>query len=170
MLHRRCAGRSLHAKIADDINNVWSPLWNHREKKASAKLRQYIDVDLQRLYNLDLTTREKPVMNIDNVFLVLYHHWVIDTAAFPDGRQRLQVPFLLLISAYTATQPGALVYSAGNEKKRATVSARTNEDEEDDEQHMPDQDWDNIQPRHSATEMSPCSCCPIRRNSRRFRY
>jgi hypothetical protein len=38
--------------------------------------------------------REKPVMNVDDVFLILHHHWVMDTATFPDGRQRLQVPFL----------------------------------------------------------------------------
>jgi Protein of unknown function (DUF3435) len=49
-------------------------------------------------------------MNVDDVFLILYHHWVVDTATFPDGRQRLQVPFLVLVSAYTATRPGALVY------------------------------------------------------------
>ena len=51
-------------------------------KEDSANMSQYIDVDLTRLYNLDLSTKEKPVINIDDVFLVLYHHWVMDTA-FP---------------------------------------------------------------------------------------
>jgi hypothetical protein len=58
-------------------------------KEDSANMGQYIDVDLTRLYNLDLSTKEKPVINIDDVFLVLYHHWVIDTATFPNGQQRL---------------------------------------------------------------------------------
>jgi hypothetical protein len=56
-------------------------------------------------------------MNVDDVFLVLHHHWVMDTITFPDGRQRLQVAFLVLIIACTASRPGALVYVARNEKK-----------------------------------------------------
>ena len=40
---------------------------------------------LPRLYNLDLSTKEKPVMNVDDVFLVLHHYWVMDTATFPTG-------------------------------------------------------------------------------------
>jgi hypothetical protein len=37
-------------------------------KENSANMGQYIDVDLTRLYNLDLSTKEKPVMNVDDVF------------------------------------------------------------------------------------------------------
>jgi hypothetical protein len=55
-------------------------------KENSANMGQYIDVDLTRLYNLDLSTKEKPVMNVDDVFLVLHHHWVMDTVTFPNGR------------------------------------------------------------------------------------
>jgi hypothetical protein len=35
-------------------------------KEDSANMGQYIDVDLTRLYNLDLSTKEKPVMNVDD--------------------------------------------------------------------------------------------------------
>jgi len=55
-------------------------------------------------------TREKPVMNVDDIFLILHHHWVLDTSIVPNERQRLQLALLLLLSAYTATRPGALVY------------------------------------------------------------
>jgi hypothetical protein len=41
----------------------------------------------------------------------------VDIATFPDGRQQLQVPFLMLVSAYIATQLGALIYMSRNEKK-----------------------------------------------------
>lgn len=57
-------------------------------------------------------------MNVDDIFLILYHHWALDTSVFPDERQRLQLAFLLLLSAYTATRPGALVYSATDKKKQ----------------------------------------------------
>jgi hypothetical protein len=49
-------------------------------------------------------------MNVDDAYLVLHHHWVLDTSVFPDERQRLQFALLLLIQAYTASRPGALVY------------------------------------------------------------
>ncbi|KAB2570183.1 hypothetical protein DBV05_g11146 [Lasiodiplodia theobromae] len=57
-------------------------------------------------------------MNVDDIFLILHHHWVVDSSIFPDERQRLQLAFLLLLSAYTATRPGALVYSATDRKKQ----------------------------------------------------
>jgi hypothetical protein len=60
-------------------------------KEDPANMGPYINVDLTQLYNLDLSIKERPVMNVDDVFLVLHHHWVMDTANFPDGRQRLQV-------------------------------------------------------------------------------
>jgi hypothetical protein len=99
---------------------------------------------------LDLSTKEKPVMNVDDVFLVLHHHWVMDTAAFPDGRQRLQVAFLVLITAYTVSRPGALVYVARNEKKsRGYAIGEDDEDEDEDkgfvEEDSADHDWDNEQ-------------------------
>jgi hypothetical protein len=43
------------------------------------------------MYNLDASTREKPVMNVDDIYLILHDHWVVDTAIFPDGRQRVQI-------------------------------------------------------------------------------
>src|SRR2546423_10517593 len=46
-------------------------------------LSQYIDGYLTIKYNLDTTTREKPVMNVDDVYLVLHHHWVLDISVFP---------------------------------------------------------------------------------------
>jgi hypothetical protein len=69
------------------------------------------------MYNLDVSTREKPVMNVDDIYLILYYHWVVDTAIFPDGRQRVQIALLVLEMAYTATRPAALVYVRRNEKR-----------------------------------------------------
>jgi hypothetical protein len=90
-------------------------------------------------------------MNVDDVFLILHHHWVMDTATFPDGRQRLQVPFLILTSAYTATRPGALVYVPKNEKKdKGYYIGEDDEDEEEEEEEEEeddtiDCDWDSKQ-------------------------
>jgi hypothetical protein len=42
-------------------------------------------------------------MNVDNVYLILYHRWVLDITTLFNGRQRLQIHFLMLISGGTAT-------------------------------------------------------------------
>ena len=74
-------------------------------------------------------------MNVGDIFLILHHHWVLDTATFPDGRQQLQVHFLVLVSAYAATRPGALVYVARNEKlKRGYCIGEDDEDEDDEDE------------------------------------
>lgn len=39
------------------------------------------------LYKLDLSAGDKPVMNVDDLYLVLHHHWVLDSTPYPDGRQ-----------------------------------------------------------------------------------
>src|SRR5947209_9591013 len=52
---------------------------------------------------------------------------------FPNGRQRLQVAFLVLMIAYTASRQGALVYVARNEKKsRGYTIGEDDEDEDED--------------------------------------
>lgn len=63
-------------------------------------------------------------MNVDDVYLVLYYYWAQDTIIYPNRRQRLQVSFLMLISAYTATRPGALVYVERNVKERRSCPIR----------------------------------------------
>jgi hypothetical protein len=50
-------------------------------------------------------------MNINDLLLVLQYHWAFDREAFPHERQRVQLSLLLLMAAYTATRPGALVES-----------------------------------------------------------
>lgn len=38
-------------------------------------------------YNLDMSVGEKPVMNVDDLYIMLHHHWTKDTTPYPDGRQ-----------------------------------------------------------------------------------
>jgi hypothetical protein len=50
---------------------------------------QYIDGPLKKRYGLDLSVKSKPMMNVDDLLLVLTHHWARDTSSFPTGRQRV---------------------------------------------------------------------------------
>jgi hypothetical protein len=47
---------------------------------------------------------------------MLLYLWKADASIFPDERQRLQLAFLILLCAYTATRPGPLVYVERNVK------------------------------------------------------
>ena len=98
------------------------------------------------MYNLDVSTAEKPVMNVDDVYLILYHLWAVDTATFPDGRQRLQLALLVLLTAYTATRPGALVYVRRSEKRIRGYCIGEDDEEEDEieeKEECGDSDWDD---------------------------
>ncbi|KAE8397492.1 hypothetical protein BDV37DRAFT_291961 [Aspergillus pseudonomiae] len=121
-LYRQAVGRSLHTKCRSDIND-------------------YMTGTLVPLYNLDLSVGDKPVMNVDDLYLVLHHHWVLDRTPYPDGRQIIQLAFLLLVSAYTASRPGALVYVERNERTNIShFYGRGNNDNEGDEEA----EWDTM--------------------------
>ncbi|KAF2194832.1 hypothetical protein K469DRAFT_744622 [Zopfia rhizophila CBS 207.26] len=51
-------------------------------------------------------------MNVDDVYLVVHYYSVPDTLVFLNEQQRLQVALLILLPAYTATRPAALVYKS----------------------------------------------------------
>ncbi|KFA53220.1 hypothetical protein S40293_10032 [Stachybotrys chartarum IBT 40293] len=79
-------------------------------KLANDEINDYINGYLIIKYNLDTSIKEKPVMNVDDVYLVQHHLWVHDSSVFPDERQRIQLALLILIQAYTATRPRVLAY------------------------------------------------------------
>lgn len=89
-------------------------------------------------YNLDLSVGEKPVMNVDDLYIVLHHHWTKDKTPYPDGRQIIQLAFLLLVSAYTGSRPGALVYVEKNEKTNIEHFFGNG----DDYERAPEDEWD----------------------------
>lgn len=78
---------------------------------------QFINGYLTIQYNLDTSEKEKPVMNVDDVYLVQHHLYVHDTSIFPDERQRIQLALLILLQAYTATRPRVLVYKRIDKEK-----------------------------------------------------
>jgi hypothetical protein len=42
-------------------------------------------------YNLDMPLGEKAVMNVDDLYIVLHHHWTKDITPYPDGRQIIKL-------------------------------------------------------------------------------
>lgn len=80
-------------------------------------------------------------MNVDDVYMTLHYHWMTDNSTFADGRQRLQIAFLVLISSYTGSRPWALVYVERNitVAKTAALIQDTSPEEEQDEEDSVDE-------------------------------
>ncbi|KAJ5604790.1 hypothetical protein N7510_009944 [Penicillium lagena] len=76
-------------------------------------------------------------MNVDDLYIVLHHHWTKDRTPYPDSRQIIQLAFLLLVSAYTGSRLGALVYVDKNERTNVqhffsnAIDGEEGHDEED---------------------------------------
>ena len=72
-------------------------------------MRQYIDGFLSEKYQLSFEKNSKPDMSVTNLRCVLRHHWVADQEIYPTERQRIQMFLMLLLCAFTASQPGAII-------------------------------------------------------------
>jgi hypothetical protein len=63
-------------------------------------------------FDLDLSVRNKPTLCVEDMLALLHYHWCFDTAPVPHERYRVQLPLLLLMTAYTSSRPGALIESS----------------------------------------------------------
>ncbi|KAM7211351.1 hypothetical protein V8F06_013259, partial [Rhypophila decipiens] len=91
-----------------------------RKRSLVLEYKRYITGELTLLYALDTTTtQEKPVLNVDDIDLILHHHWVHVRSKLPDEYQRMQLALMILIQSYTATRPRVLGYVLINKKRIA---------------------------------------------------
>jgi len=56
----------------------------------TSRMCQYINVLIDE-YRLCTTPKKKPVIGLDDLYLLLYTHWVLDDSTFKDERQRVPV-------------------------------------------------------------------------------
>jgi hypothetical protein len=66
------------------------------------------------------------VLGVDDLLLLLSHHWARDTSTFPTERHRVQFALILLILAYTGCRPAELVEAR---KKRSPDSDLDDDDD-----------------------------------------
>ncbi|KAF8250945.1 hypothetical protein K440DRAFT_113864 [Wilcoxina mikolae CBS 423.85] len=85
----------------------------------SLELTTYLDGPLTQRHGLDKSPKPRPVMDVNYLFSLLHYHWTCDTEIFPHERYRVQLPLLILLTAYTSSRPGTLVecglYAGTNE-------------------------------------------------------
>ena len=68
---------------------------------------QYINLLIDE-YGLCTIPKKKPVIGLDDLYLLLYTHWVLDDSTFKDERQRVQVATGLLTAAFFGCRPCSL--------------------------------------------------------------
>ena len=67
------------------------------------------------------------MLSVDDLLLLLYHHWVLCKQVYPDEEQRVLVAMLFLFAAYTGCRPVSLVDASV--KKLEDPARNTVEDE-----------------------------------------
>lgn len=73
---------------------------------------------MTRDFKLDITVKEKPVLGVDDLLLLLNHHWARDTSTFPTERHRVQFALILLLLFAIGCRPAELVDAKKKKKKR----------------------------------------------------
>jgi len=85
---------------------------------------KYIDT-----FELDNTVKSKPVLGMDDLLLLLNHHWARDTATFPIEQHQVQFALILLLLFSTGCRPAELVDA---KKKRKDNTGFEDDDLNDD--------------------------------------
>ncbi len=80
---------------------------------------------LVKTYRLRKLARAKPVMSVDDLYHILFTHWVYDDATYVDERQRVQVATALLLAAYTGCRPCSLFDTSQKKFDNAATSAQS---------------------------------------------
>ncbi|KAG4427387.1 hypothetical protein IFR05_017130 [Cadophora sp. M221] len=99
----------------------------HMDTNIGKEALKYIDT-----FGLDNTVKSKPVLGVDDLLLLLNHHWARDTSTFPTERHRVQFALIMLLLFGTGCRPAELVDAR---KKR-----KDDIDSEDDDLEVFDDD------------------------------
>ncbi|TVY90451.1 hypothetical protein LAWI1_G007273 [Lachnellula willkommii] len=104
----------------------------HMDTNDGKEALKYIDT-----FKLDNTVKSKPVLGVDDLLLLLNHHWARDTSTFSTERHRVQFALLLLLLFGTGCRPAELVDA---KKKRKDTSFDDNDLDDNDLEAVDDDD------------------------------
>jgi len=97
---------------------------------------KYINTVLKVDFDLDSTSKPKPVIGPDNLLLLLVQHWARDESVFPTGDNQHSLATIMLFNAYTGGRSAEFVHTSKGKPARipsvkqispATVSTSLNQ-------------------------------------------
>ncbi|TGZ78776.1 hypothetical protein EX30DRAFT_383553 [Ascodesmis nigricans] len=78
--------------------------------------RELVDMihgnSLNELTSTSLEFRNRPVMDVSDMYTILHYLWALDTHVYPHGRYRIQLHLAIILMAYKSSRPGAIVKSS----------------------------------------------------------
>ncbi|PGH23708.1 hypothetical protein AJ80_02314 [Polytolypa hystricis UAMH7299] len=92
LLYKRVSGKKMDEVVGEQVT-------------------EYILGPLTDEYGLDLSVKCKPTLSVEDLLSVLHYHWCLDSLVVPHERYTVQLPLLMLMTAYTSSRPGALIES-----------------------------------------------------------
>ncbi|KAF1810595.1 hypothetical protein P152DRAFT_475428 [Eremomyces bilateralis CBS 781.70] len=79
----------------------------------ASDMKDFIGTVLKSEYSLSEGMKEKPVMNVDDVYLLLYHHYALSNEYYAHERERVQHSLIILFMIGTSARPSTLVEGGG---------------------------------------------------------
>ncbi|KAL9577130.1 MAG: hypothetical protein Q9203_007573, partial [Teloschistes exilis] len=94
-------------------------VFDEREKR---DIHNYLDHLIDE-YSLRKIPKRKPVIDLDDLYHLLYTHWVLDDSVFKDERQRVQLAKGLLAAAFFDCRPCSLFDTRVNLTETSTIDS-----------------------------------------------
>ncbi|KAG9232492.1 FluG domain-containing protein [Amylocarpus encephaloides] len=82
------------------------------DKDDASEVVTYINTVLKDDFDLDTTSKPKPVVGPDDLLLLLVHHWARDESVFPTEDDRHDVATIMLFDSYTGGRPAEFVHAS----------------------------------------------------------
>jgi hypothetical protein len=112
MLYRRINGAFVDANDSNEVVKVCSPPPTVLFYRMLILRAKYINGTLKVRFELDSTSKSKPVAGPDDLLLLLVQHWARDEHVFPTEDDRHDVATILLFQSYTGGRPAEFVHSS----------------------------------------------------------
>jgi hypothetical protein len=78
----------------------------------ASEVVKYINTVLKVDFDLDTTSKPKPVVGPDDLLLLLVQHWARDESVFPTEDDRHNLATIMLFNAYTGGRPAEFVHAS----------------------------------------------------------
>lgn len=153
MLYRRVNGCFVNANDSDEVVKVFRSLPKKKTHYLFASYSfylQYINGTLKVKFELDNTSKTKPVAGPDDLLLLLVHHWARDESVFPTEDDRHDIATIMLFQSYTGGRPAEFVHSSKGKASQDPLGEAENAtfrksiDKDYDDVSDPDSDIDEL--------------------------
>ena len=104
---------------------------------------QYIDGTLKLEFELDTTSKPKPVAGPDDLLLMLVQHWARDESVYPTEDDRHDVATMMLFQAYTGGRPAEFVHASKGKASEDPLGEKEASNKDEDFEKVAHSDYND---------------------------